>query len=247
MKKPKSKTKPAKEQKETRKRITLNKQIAAAPTLREKSEIAMRGGKPPPTEIQNLLFATALQPPCPFGEEWLSQQIKAWKQKFADLLFPALVKNDIQPFEELIQAMADQRRQFILSAASLRRQKQEGSPRKFKPSKKEIGRRLRLALLFLNPDDLLNIQTVKAALQKEESNFDDGCALFSDDSKIYAVMKELKIRFLKSGDAAVWRAIGSREILRVLQIQSDGRPKESGMTLKEVSSLKNKIIQTNFP
>jgi hypothetical protein len=73
------------------------------------------------------------------------------------------------------------------------------------------------------------------------------CPLFSDDSRIYAVMKDLKIRFLKPGDVAVWRAIGSGKILRVLRIQPDGTPKDSCMTRNEVLSLKNKIIETNFP
>ena len=113
-----------------------------------------------------------------------------------------------------------------------------------KPSKKEIGRRFRLALLSLNPDELLNIQTVKVALQKEEGCYDD-CRLFFDDSKIYAGMKELKIRFLQPGDVASWICNG--KVVRVLRIQPDGTPKESGMTLKEVSSLKNKSIRTNFP
>jgi hypothetical protein len=240
MKKPKLKAKSANEPKEPRKRKTLNKQIAAAPTLWEKSEIAMRAGKPSLTEIQMLTFVTALQPPCPFGEKWLAQQVKGWKQKFADLLFPALVKNDIQPFEELLLAMKDQRKQHVNLATALRRQKQQGSPRKYEPSKKELGRRLRLALMFLDLDDLFNIQTVKAALDKHSN-------LYSDDSKIYAVMKELKIRFLQPGDAAVWRCPFTGQILRTLQIQPDGTPKESGMTLKEVSLVKNKNIETNFP
>lgn len=243
MKKAKFKNKPGNKPKETRKRNTLNKQIAAAPTHAKKWHIALLGGKPR-TEIQNLaLFVGGLQPPCPFGEEWLSQAIKNWKRKFADLFFPALVKNDIQPFEELIQAMADRRRSELTPEKLLQLQKQQKSRLLLKPSKKEIGRRFRLALLSLNPDELLNIQTVKAALQKVEAHYND-YSLFFDDSKIYAVMKELKIRFLQPGDAASW--IHNGKVVRELRIQPDGTPKESGMTLKAVSSLENKTTVTNF-
>lgn len=230
-----------------RSRATLNKQIAAAPTLAEKSDIALSGGQPAFTEIQMLSWLTALQSPCPYGEVALANTVKAYKQKVADLLFPALVNNDIQIFEELILAMKEQRRNRINLEKALRSPPQDGNPHKYKPSKKEIGRLLRLALLYLHPDDLLNIQTVRSALEKEESSLPDNYRFFSDDSKIYAVMKELKIRFLKPGDKAEWRAAGSGQVLRQLQILPDGTPKETGMTLEEISLVKNKNVLTNFP
>jgi hypothetical protein len=230
--------------KKMHKRNTLNKQIAAAPTHAKKWQIALSGGKPR-TEIQNLrLFVGALQPPCPFGEKWLSEAIKNWKWKFAELFFPALIKNDIQPFEELIQAMADRRKTELKPEKLLRLQKQQKNQLPPNTSKKEIGRRLRLALLSLKPDELLNIQTVKAALQKKERRYGDNCCLFSDDSKIYTVMKELKIRFLQPGDVASW--IHNGKVVRELRVQSDGTTKESGMALKEVSLLEDKTTVTNF-
>jgi hypothetical protein len=241
MKKPKAN---AGNQKEKRKRTTLNKLIAVAPSRADKWNIALLDGKPR-TEIQNLpLFVAALKPPCPFGEEWLLQAIKNWKQKFADLFFSALIKNDIQPFEELIRAMADRRRLELTPEKLLRLQKQQKIQPPLKPSKKEIGRRLRLALLSLKPDELLNIQTVTVALQKEEGCYNDDCRLYFDDSKIYAAMKELKIRFLRPGDEASW--IHNGKVVRELRIQPDGTPKESGMTLNEVSALENKTTVTNF-
>ena len=228
-----------------RSRATLNKQIASAPTLAEKSDIALRGGQPAFTEIQTLAWLTALQPPCRVGEEDFAKMVKSYKQKVADLLFPALVNNDIQVFEELILAMKKQRKNRLNLEAALRRPKQAGIQKAHQPSKKEIGRQLRVALMFLNPDDLLNIRTVKAALEKIEGSLPDNHRLFSDDSKIYAVMKELKIRFLKPGDKAEWRSDGGK-VLRQLQTLPDGTPKIVGMTLQEISQVNNKVIVTNY-
>lgn len=131
----------------------------------------------------------------------------------------------------------------------LLRLKEQKSRPNAKPSKKEIGRMLRLALLSLDPDDLLNIQTLKEGLARQHEPYEEwlgfDCPLYSDDSKIYAVMKELKIRFLKPGDFARWTCNG--KFLRELLIQADGKPKYSGMTLQEASKIKNKTIEINFP
>jgi len=52
------------------KRITLNKQIASAPTFAKKWEVALHGG-PPPTAIQRLPSeAFGLSAPSPHGEKW---------------------------------------------------------------------------------------------------------------------------------------------------------------------------------
>lgn len=186
-----------------------------------------------------------LQNPCPFGEEWRLQQIAWWKQKFADLLFPALIKDDPKPFEELIAAMAYKRKTTVSIDEFIRLRNQQ---RKLKPTKKEVGRRLRLALLHLKPDDLLNIKTVRAALDKEQAAYQKACDsdfnLYSDDSKIYAVMKELNLRFLQPGDAARW--ICGKNVVRMLTIQPDGTPKVEGMTLEELQSLPSFTCQRRY-
>src|ERR1035441_436514 len=88
------------------KRVTLNKQIASAPTLAKKWEMALHGG-PPPTAIQRLPSETfGLSAPSPHGEKWRLGAIEQAKQRFVDLLFPALMRDDPRPFEELIEAMA---------------------------------------------------------------------------------------------------------------------------------------------
>src|SRR5207244_1040839 len=156
------------DQMEKTKRVTLNKQIAKAPTRARKWEVALHGG-PPPTAIQRLPSeAFGLSTPSLHGAEWQSRAIEQLKGKFADLLFPALMRDDARPFEELIAAMAARRKVEVSLEEFVRRQQ---DLRKVRPSKKEIGRRLRLALLSLNPDDLLNIRTVKAALAKVERAF----------------------------------------------------------------------------
>lgn len=168
METPKSKSKPAKDQKTTAKRMTLNKLIASAPTRAKKWQTALHGGSPP-TAIQQLpIEAIGLATPSAHGPEWQAREISHLKQKFADLLLPALMNDDPKPFEELLEAMAHRRKTTVSWAKYTRRQQQE---KRTKPAKKEMGRRFRLALLGLGPADLLNIQTVKAALAKEERAF----------------------------------------------------------------------------
>ena len=247
MKKPKLKANTAKEQKRTAKRITLNKLIAGAPTLAEKWEIALQGGKSP-TAIQRLPFeAIGLAMPSPHGAEWQAQAIAQTKKKFVDIFFPALMKDDPKPFEELIQAMAYRRKTTVSLDEFIRRKNQQ---RKIKPTKKEIGRRFRLALINLKPDELLNIKTVKAALAKEElrlsdfyQNFDS--SLYCDDSAIYAAMKELNLRFFRPGDAARWTCGG--KVIRILEILPDGTPRVSGMKLEQVEALPGYTCEKSFP
>ena len=62
-----------------------------------------------------------------------------------------------------------------------------------KPSKKEMGRRLRLALLNLSPDDLTSMQGVLNFLARFKAEY-------SDESHVRRVMSELDIRLLKQGD-----------------------------------------------
>jgi hypothetical protein len=227
------------------KRKTLNKQIASAPTLAKKWEIALHGGAPP-TKIQQLASeAFGLASPSLHGPEWQSKALQQLKQKFADVLFPALVQSSTGPFEELIQAIRNRSKKQVSLNQFIQEQDRL---RKLRPSKKEIGRRLRLALLSLSPDDLLNIRSVKAALGKVEQAFQKwhgfDFSLAPDDSKIYAVMKELNIGFLRPGDAARW--IFNGKVVRILSIQADGKSKTSGMTLKQIETLGGYVCQTNF-
>ena len=233
-------------QNEKRKRTTLNKLIASAASRADKWNIALLGGKPR-TEIQNLpFFVFGLQNPSPHGEEWRLQTIEVWKKKFADLFFPALMKDDPRPFEELLEAMAHRRKTTFPIDEFVRRMNKE---RYGRPTKKEMGRRFRLALLSLTPDELLNIKTVKEALEKDEKRFQDfylnfDFRYYADDSAIYAAMKELNLRFLQPGDRARWTCGG--KVVRMLEILPDGTAKESGMTLKELQKLPAHNSETNF-
>ena len=228
------------------KRVTLNKQIASAPTLAKKWEVALHGG-PPPTAIQRLpLEAFGLDRPSLHGPEWQAKAIEQLKQRFADLLLPALMRDDPRPFEELIEAMAKRRRTSVSLEEFVRRQ---DKARKVRPTKKEIGRRLRLALLSLRPDDLLNIRTVKAALAKEEKAFQQwhgfDFSLAPDDAWIYAVMKQLNLTFMQRGYRARW--ISGGKVVRTLEILPDGTPKVSGLTLGELEALGGHVCQTLIP
>ena len=238
------KTKPAKLAKSSRPRNTQNKRIAAAPTLAEQAAIALWPDGKPPTEIQHLPFlAEAFQSASPALEKSLSDQAARFKGLLAKIFFPALIKNDIKPFKELIQAMKKRSRMEsihnrppLVPAVQIKSRP---------PSKSEIGRRLREALLFLNPDDLLSIQTVKDALNREGAMFEDAHPLFSDDSQVYAVMDELKLRFLQPGDWAEWSWHG--KVLRRLEILPNGKPKIKGMPLVNLLAMPNKNLQTYYP
>ena len=228
------------------KRITLNKQIASAPTLAKKWEVALHGG-PPPTAIQRLPSeAFGLSARSPHGEKWRLGAIEQLKQRFVNLLLPALMRDDPRPFEELIEAMAKRRRTEVSFEEFVRRQEKA---RKMRPTKKEVGRRLRLALLGLRPDDLLNMRTVKAALAKVERAFQEwhgfDFSLAPDDAKIYAVMKQLNLTFLQPGYRARW--ISGGKVIRRLEIQADGKPKVSGLTLSELDALGGHVCQALVP
>jgi len=108
------------------KRVTLNKQIASAPTLAKKWEVALHGG-PPPTAIQRLPSeAFGLGAPSPHGEKWRLGTIEQLKQRFVDLLLPVLMRDDARPFEELIEAMAKRRRCEVSFDEFVRRQEWGG-------------------------------------------------------------------------------------------------------------------------
>ena len=224
-----------------RTRQTLNKHIAAAPTRARKWELALLGG-PPPTPIQSLArSAASFRTPSAHGREvaeWEAEAKARLKNVFADLFFPLLVAGNTVPFEELIQEVRDLRKKLVSPEEWVRR---ETEALKESPSKKEKGRRQRLALLNLQPDDLLNIQTVQAAIAKFDIHPDS--PLFANDATIYDVMKELHIHFLKPGDAARWLYNG--KVVRTLHIMRDGRPKIVGAPLaKHVDGLP---YETNFP
>ncbi len=125
------------------KRNTLNKKIASAPTLADKWEVAGHGGKPP-SAIQQLPAQAfgITNPALSHGPEWDAKVMEQLKQRFTDLLLPALIKDDPRPFEELLEAMAHRRKTTLPLNEFIRRQSQRG-----KLSKKEIGRKFRFALL----------------------------------------------------------------------------------------------------
>ena len=217
-------------------RLTLNKQIADAPTHAKKWELALHGGKPP-TAIQSLpMQAFGLQNPSPHGVEWQQKAIEQAKQRFADLLFPALMEDDPQPFEELLAAMAHRRKTTVSLDEFVRRQQQAS---KLKPSKKELGRRLRLALLNLSPDDLTSMRGVLNFLARFKAEY-------SDESHVHRVMSELDIHLLKRGDTVYFRfseidpATGNPKkwfCPRKIVVGRNGTTTNSGMSRKDYEGL----------
>lgn len=180
--------------------------------------------------------AFGLQNPTPHGVEWQQKAIEQAKQRFADLLFPALMKDEPQPFEELLAAMAHRRRTTVSLDEFVRRQKQAST---MKPSKKEMGRRLRLALLDLSPDDLTSIRGVLNFLARFKAEY-------SDESHVRRVMRELDIRLLKPGDtvffyfSVVDRRTGQPKewhCVRKIIVGKSGTATNYGMSRKEYDEL----------
>src|ERR1035437_3872146 len=189
MQTPNQKTTSIKQQKEKHKRTTLNKLIARAPTRAAKWKIALHGGLPA-TKIQMLAaFAVHWRFITEELEDWQIKAKERLKQDFADLLFPALVNNDPAPFNELLEAMATLRREITFAKDGL-----VVFGNRPKPSaKKEAGRKLRLAILDLKPDDRVSIQAVFKFLESRQVEF-------SDESHVRRVMREMKIHLLQPGD-----------------------------------------------
>ena len=176
-------------QKSRRERNTLGKLIANAPTRAAKWAIALNGGLPT-TKIE-ALAAQAVH------WRFITEKLQDWqvkikerlKQDFADLLFPALVKNDPAPFNELLEAMATLRREITFAKDGLVIYGNRPKP----SAKKEAGRKLRLAILSLKPDDRVSMQAVLNFLESRQVEF-------SDESHVRRIMREMKIHLLKPGD-----------------------------------------------
>ena len=210
MKKPKAHAK---------RRQTLNKQIAAAPTHAQKWHTTLTGGKTP-SPIERLVSDAAGwhndTPQSPEDEarllaaldahlgvkgqwhqtdaEWRASQKAKLKTRFAEMFLPALIAGDTAPFEALIRAIRAYRAEQRTLAPTLgelcRRQKVE-------PNKKEKGRIQRYALLHvwlgMKPGTPLNMQTLKAAIAKYPHP--SGWLLFGEDSTIIELMAELGMSF----------------------------------------------------
>lgn len=206
-----------------RSRLTLNKQIAAAPTRAEKKDIAAWGGKPP-TEIQMLVTTVYINRSFANPKKWQIQEMERLKARFADLLFPALTKDDPAPFDELLTAMAQQRREITAAKDGF---VLYGKRSKLK-TKKEQGRRLRQAILSLKPDDLVSMRAVEAHLEKCN-------AVYSDESHVRRVMRELKVQLLKLGDIVYFRF--GEKCPRKFIVERNGKIKNYGMNRSDYDAL----------
>lgn len=217
-------------------RLTLSKQIAAAKTLAQKWEIALVGGTPE-TAIQGLpREARSIQycsPPEDFPKDWKSKVAAQLKQRFADLLFPALMKDDPAPFEELLEAMAKERRERFFVGGTLC---WKTKPRSIK---REIGRTLRLAIINLSPDDLISMKAVETFLVSEKVDY-------FDESHLRRVMREQGVHLLKAGDTVYFdfSEIDSKtgkpkkwRTLRKLLVGTKGKATNYGTSRKEYERL----------
>jgi hypothetical protein len=204
-------------------RKTLNKRIAAAPTFAQKWEAAIFGGRAP-TPIEALAFeAASVRRPSAHGHEWQKEAINRLKAKFTELLFPALMKDDSGPFEELMEASEGCRQargniiSYLRGSTSIR---------------KESGRKLRQALLTMEPEDRESIRTVMARLEKLKVEF-------NEERTVRRAMKELKVPLLTPGHICQW-IIGNK-IIRQLRVEADGTLVNEGMSRKALDDLASRI------
>lgn len=204
-------------------RATLNKQIAAAPTLAERREIAGWGGKPP-TEIQMLVTMVNGNRSFVNPEKSAIQERARLKARFADLLFPALIKDNPAPFNELLEAMAKERRELTTAKDGVLVYGKRPKP----PAKKELGRRLRQAVLSLKPDDLISMRAVEAHLAIWEVSY-------SDESHLRRVMRELNVKLLKPGDTVYFRF--GEKCVRKFTVGENGKITNFGMSRQDYDAL----------
>jgi hypothetical protein len=211
-------------------RNTLNKKIAAAKTTAGKWEIALHGGEPP-TEIQFLpTQATGLRKslndpnqPAKHGPGFYTKACEQLKQRFTRLLFPALLEDNPAPFAELLEAMAKSRRSECRDLNEFISKMEEYS--KQPVNKKESGRRLRLALLSLWPDQLLSMGSVIKSLNEQGlSNF--------DESHVRRTMREIDVHLLRPGEYFIYRING--RAVRTLRVSKSGKPIVTGKSWEDL-------------
>lgn len=199
--------------------------------------MALCGGAPP-TKIQNLAsFAVHFDSrfSTEKSEDWQIKSKERLKQDFADLLFPALLRDDPAPFNELLEAMAKLRREITFAKNGVVIYGRRPKP----PAKREAGRKLRLAILDLKPDDLISMPGVLKFLESRQVEF-------SDESHVRRVMRELGIHLLKPGDT-VYLAHSPIDqktcqptkirCLRKFVVNADRTITNSGMNRKEYDDL----------
>ncbi|MCU0785666.1 MAG: hypothetical protein MUF81_16800 [Verrucomicrobia bacterium] len=221
----------------------MNKQIAAASTVAQKWQVAIAGGVAP-TPIQQLPFnAFALKTPVPNDPEWQQWEAEVkerLKQEFAQLLFPALIKNDPLPFQELIEAMGDCNR----CRGSLIHYTRMNKKTKKLPSKKqEKGRFLAQVLTSLEPEDFQSWKTLMEALDKVGADYYDQSHLCKAMKRIAGTATGWPYRLLKPGDAFRWKIRGPNgqwKIVRELLVKSDGTLLSRGLSREKCESIPNK-------
>jgi hypothetical protein len=210
-------------------RNTLNKKIAAAKTIGEKWLSALNGGEPP-TEIQFLARqATALRKslnnpnqPATHGPGFHTT-CEQLNQRFTRLLFPALLEDNPAPFAELLEAMAKSRRSECRDLNEFISRMEEYS--KQPVSKKESGRRLRLALLGLWPDQLLSMGSVIKSLSER--------GLYKlDERHVRRTMREIDVHLLRPGECFIYRKNG--RTVRTLRVSKSGKPIATGKSWEEL-------------
>ena len=170
-------------------RSSLRKFINAGASTYDKWERAFYGG-PPPTKIQSLALRAPLHRFEPGLEPaWLPAVNEGLKKEFADLLFPALLRDDPAPFWELLEAMAKERRRIVSRKNGFITYKKQ------KLSKRDdVTRKLGTNIPILSPDDLISRRAVSRALEK--------VGVYSDDKTVRKAMKDLVVHLLKPGDRA---------------------------------------------
>jgi len=211
-------------------RNTLNKKIAAAKTTAGKWEIALHGGEPP-NDIQFLpTQATALRKSlngpnqlAKHGQRFYTKACEQLKQRFTRLLFPALLEDNPAPFVGLLEAMAKSRRSECRDLNEFISKMEEYS--KQPVSKKESGRRLRLALLSLWPDQLLSMKAVLQGIDRWGAPYDDA-------SHVRRVMRKIDVHLLRPAECFIYRING--RTVRTLRVSKNGKPIVTGKSWEEL-------------
>jgi hypothetical protein len=200
-------------------RQTLKKLIASAPTIGEKTCLAMLGG-PPLTQIEKLAFeAFPLRLPLNPGGGWRERITAQLKPHFTEILFPALAAGNVDVFKALIEAM-EKAKMFGGSESNYHRNIKVQPPERVQPGganssdmlqlkartkvknvRKDDGRKLKLALLSLDNNDLQSRDTILKGLSRQGIKFSASYRARGDAWRhVSRVMTDIGLQLLTESD-----------------------------------------------
>jgi hypothetical protein len=203
------------------KRKTLGKPIAAARTFADKWQVIMDGGAPI-TELEKIVFeAVHFRTPSAHGIKWQTEAEARLKARFAEALFPALVRGDKKPFKQLLELMGPATRHGGNTIDYLLERNGVVTPTK------KLRRHLKKALINIPTDDRISLKAACDFLKMYDIEP-------RDESDVWHTLQELGLPLLRPGDRAQWYSKG--KLVRELRVGENGKLTNIGMTRAQIEA-----------